>query len=557
MQAAFQRWVLTYKFLSLLLVALSPPAQASLELANRNACMGCHAMASRAIGPSYQDVSRKYSGRPDAVSALAASIKSGSVGKWGRIPMPAQPALSASDANRLAEWILGKTNSASIANAAPAVAALPLADGNLNRNSISTSAINRIAGVQVEDGQLKEVTFLRKSATQWEELHNGKLFKKFEQRHNSGAVLRLVDVTRSAVVEFLREDPKLDELSAYFFAGDLNVSSAKVSGGRLEGRYFQVDSDFNRKDSVWERCADEGGTCVIGVGKGIVRYGVAGNYHHQFATSQLACHNVVFDDPAQGFLKACDVIRLAKPTDAPQPLTPPVTNPKLAAHALVIGNANYLGSARLDNPINDANAIADRLKALGFTVTTINDAGRQRLVQALSTFKRSASGADLSLLFYAGHGVQIFGTNYILPIDVDQSDPAQATIQGISLNSIVENFLPGKARLVFLDACRDNPLMRSGDRSVSRGLAPITAAQGTLIAYATKDGQTASDGPGERHSPFTRALLEHLEDPSDISVVLRRVREKVMRRTNGLQQPWEYGSLTGGELVLSTIRGTR
>lgn len=220
-------------------------------------------------------------------------------------------------------------------------------------------------------------------------------------------------------------------------------------------------------------------------------------------------------------------------------------------HALVIGNAAYPGSARLDNPINDSTAVAQKLRTMGFTVTEVRDATRQRLVQAMGHFRKTASDADLSLLFYSGHGVQIYGTNYILPIDVDQNDVAQATLQGISLNSVVENFLPGKTKIIFLDACRDNPLMRTGDRSVSRGLAPISVAQGTLIAYATKDGQTAADGTGQKNSPFTKALLEHLSDPSDIAVVLRRVREKVMLTTGGKQQPWEYGSLTGGELVLA------
>jgi uncharacterized caspase-like protein len=107
---------------------------------------------------------------------------------------------------------------------------------------------------------------------------------------------------------------------------------------------------------------------------------------------------------------------------------------------------------------------------------------------------------------------------------------------------------------VFLDACRDNPLQRTGDRTVSKGLAPISVAQGTLIAYATKDGQTASDGVGQKNSPFTKALLEHLSDPQDIAVILRKVREKVMTATGGKQQPWEYGSLTGGELVLSGVK---
>lgn len=230
---------------------------------------------------------------------------------------------------------------------------------------------------------------------------------------------------------------------------------------------------------------------------------------------------------------------------------------KRSIHALVIGNAAYPGSGRLDNPVNDANAISQKLRSMGFAVTTVTDANRQKLVQSMAQFRRTAAAADVSLLFYAGHGVQIFGTNYIRPTDVDQTDPAQATIQGVSLNSVVENFLPGKTKLVFLDACRDNPLQRTNDRSVSKGLAPISAAEGTLISYATKDGQTAADGAGAKNSPFTQALLEHISDPQDIAVVLRKVREKVMPSTGGKQQPWEYGSLTGGELILAKINGGR
>jgi uncharacterized caspase-like protein len=233
--------------------------------------------------------------------------------------------------------------------------------------------------------------------------------------------------------------------------------------------------------------------------------------------------------------------------------TSPTQVSRLIAHALVIGNAAYPGSARLENPVNDANAISQKLKSMGFTVTTVTDANRQKLVQSLAQFRRTAAPADISLLYYAGHGVQIFGTNYILPTDVDQTDPAQATIQGVSLNSVVENILPGKTKLVFLDACRDNALQRTSDRSVSRGLAPISVSEGTLISYATKDGQTAADGSG-KNSPFTQALLEHINDPQDIAVVLRKVREKVMKITGGKQQPWEYGSLTGGALVLSAIK---
>ena len=247
-------------------------------------------------------------------------------------------------------------------------------------------------------------------------------------------------------------------------------------------------------------------------------------------------------------------LRLAQQIAPAQALTNNLAQPVVgnirSAHALVIGNAAYPGSSRLDNPVNDANAISQKLRSMGFIVTMVTDANRQRLVQAMAQFRRTAAKADISLLYYAGHGIQVFGTNYILPTDVDQTDTAQATIQGVRLNEVIGNFMPGKTKIVFLDACRDNPLQRTNERGVSRGLAPISVSEGTLISYATRDGQTAADGTG-KNSPYTTALLEHIGDPDDIAVVLRKVREKVMKSTGHKQQPWEYGSLIGGALVLS------
>ena len=223
------------------------------------------------------------------------------------------------------------------------------------------------------------------------------------------------------------------------------------------------------------------------------------------------------------------------------------------AHALIIGNASYKGSSKLSNPINDAKAMSAVLRGLGFSVTESLDLDRANLVATLAKFSKTASKADITLLFYAGHGVQISGTNYMLPVDLNLNDLSQVPLQGVSLNSVVEQYLPGKTKLVFLDACRDNPLMQTASRGVRRGLAPINVSEGTLISYSTKDGQLADDGDG-KNSPFTAALLKHLGDPDDIAVVLRKVREDVLKNTNGKQQPWEYGSLTGGALMLSAIK---
>jgi hypothetical protein len=226
------------------------------------------------------------------------------------------------------------------------------------------------------------------------------------------------------------------------------------------------------------------------------------------------------------------------------------------AHALVMGNSGYAGSNSLPNPVNDAKAMSAKLRNLGFQVTEVTNTNRDQMVKSLADFSKTASSADLTLFFYAGHGIQIGGTNYMIPVDMNLNDASQATLQAVSLNSVVEQYLPGKTKLVFLDACRDNPLMASAGRGISKGLAPINVSEGTLISYATKDGQTAEDGVAQKNSPFTTALLEHLSDPDDIAVVLRTVRAKVMQRTSNRQQPWEYGSLTGGALVLSAIQSS-
>jgi len=233
----------------------------------------------------------------------------------------------------------------------------------------------------------------------------------------------------------------------------------------------------------------------------------------------------------------------------------------IKAFALVIGNSAYRG-ATLTNPRNDAQAIAKQLASFGITVDLVIDATRKKFVEALTKFADRAAGADVILLYYAGHGVQYNGVNYLVPVDVDLTADASAsafTLDAISLSQLLEQYLPAKTRIVFLDACRDNPMSRSLARTRgagTRGLAPVSVASGTLISFATKDGSVAMDGSG-RNSPFAEALLAHLGDPADISIILRRVRSQVLNATGNKQEPWEYGSLVGDELVLSTMLKNR
>lgn len=225
--------------------------------------------------------------------------------------------------------------------------------------------------------------------------------------------------------------------------------------------------------------------------------------------------------------------------------------------ALVIGNGAYRNAPRLPNPPNDARAMADLLRGLGFTVIEGIDLDRGAMEELLRRFETEARQADVALTFYAGHGIQVDGTNYLLPIDATLVQRADLR-RLISADWLVEDAaLAKRLAIVILDACRDNPLannLRSNERSlgVGRGLAlPQVQPPNTLIAYATKENATAADGEG-RNSPFTTALLEHLATPGlEVGLAFRRVRDTVFKTTNGVQQPFTYGSLGAEEFYFA------
>ena len=221
--------------------------------------------------------------------------------------------------------------------------------------------------------------------------------------------------------------------------------------------------------------------------------------------------------------------------------------------ALVIGNSAYAHTLQLANPRNDAQAITAALRRAGFDVHVVVDANKRAFEDALRRFGDRLDGAHAAVFFYAGHGVQVDGRNYLLPVDAKLERVRDLTYETIELSTVLREMeATRRVNLIFLDACRDNPMMRSltgaaGARSVvvGRGLAPVDAATGTLISYATKDGNVAADGVG-RNSPYTTALLSQLEQPGlEVGLMLRRVRENVIAMTNNQQVPWEYGSLLG------------
>lgn len=213
--------------------------------------------------------------------------------------------------------------------------------------------------------------------------------------------------------------------------------------------------------------------------------------------------------------------------------------------ALVVGNSAY-PSGRLDNPKNDASAIAAAFTQLGFDVDLKTDASKADLDAAMKLFGNKADKADVAVLFYAGHGMAANGFNYLIPINAKPQSERDLKREMVKLDDAIDDMGNAKVKLVFFDACRDNPLARSFSRGGSRGLAAPAEATGTLISFATKHGNTAGDGEGE-HSPYTEALLAALKNPTEeIHAMLRKqVQEAVKGKTGGKQEPWAYGNLNG------------
>ena len=221
--------------------------------------------------------------------------------------------------------------------------------------------------------------------------------------------------------------------------------------------------------------------------------------------------------------------------------------------ALVIGNSSYTEVTPLRNPQNDANALAQSLEDLDFKVVLGIDLDHRGFIKKIKEFSKVSAGADVALFFYAGHGLQVDGSNFLLPVDAAIADETDLAFEAIDLNVVLKMMEREKRiNLVFLDACRDNPMSRSLSRSmgtrsssVGRGLAQVRSGSGTLIGFATEPGNVALDGEGTVNSPFTTAFLNHIKTPGlDVAQLMRRVRVDVMEATNGRQVPWTSESLT-------------
>jgi hypothetical protein len=223
--------------------------------------------------------------------------------------------------------------------------------------------------------------------------------------------------------------------------------------------------------------------------------------------------------------------------------------------ALVIGNSAYLNATALGNPANDAGDVGSALKGAGFEIILGLDLDKKAFDAKVREFSRLLPQAETALLFYAGHGLQVSGRNYLVPIDARLESERDLDFETVSLNFILRQMeldRDGKTNIIFLDACRDNPLARNlarsmGTRSTSigSGLAQVETGVGTFIAYSTQPGNVALDGHG-RNSPFTTALLDGLKEPGrNLTTVMIEVRKQVLAATGGRQVPWDHSALTG------------
>jgi uncharacterized caspase-like protein len=227
--------------------------------------------------------------------------------------------------------------------------------------------------------------------------------------------------------------------------------------------------------------------------------------------------------------------------------------------ALVIGNSAYKTAGQLSNPVNDATAITELLRRARFNVIeSRRDLNNTDMRRALREFSAKARDADYAVVYYAGHGIEVDGTNYLLPVDAVLDQDSDAYDEAVALDRVLQAIEPAKKlRLVILDACRDNPFARTMKRSLSgrssgRGLAGVEPGKAnTLIAFAAKGGSIADDGHGT-NSPYTTALLKHLATPGlDLRKAFGLVRDEVIKITGHKQEPFLYGSLGGADVTLN------
>jgi len=222
--------------------------------------------------------------------------------------------------------------------------------------------------------------------------------------------------------------------------------------------------------------------------------------------------------------------------------------------ALVIGNANYQNGGQLKNPINDVRSMATALQGMGFEVMKYENATQVQIKQAINAYGQKLKGYEVGLFYYAGHGIQHKGINYMIPVEADLQAEEQIEFDCVAADRVLAYMESAstKINVIVMDACRNNPFERSWRRAVDgNGLALMNAPTGSLIAYATAPGKVASDGEAS-NGLYTSALLKYMKDPGlNIEQVFKRVRTEVSEKSMGSQVPWETTSLTGSDFYFT------
>jgi tetratricopeptide (TPR) repeat protein len=287
--------------------------------------------------------------------------------------------------------------------------------------------------------------------------------------------------------------------------------------------------------------------------RGIAYYN-KGEYDHAIADLEEAIKLDPTDQWARQYSERAKAARAAPPAKAPAPAAAPIA-PEVRV-ALVIGNSAYQSVESLPNPRRDAEAVADALRRAGFrTVQLAEDVDHAAMMKALSSFRDVADNSDWALIYFAGHGIEINGANYLIPVDAKLADDRDVQAETVPYEELLSTVGHAKVlRLIILDACRVNPFKDHMRRSLAllrgsgdRGLAPPPeSGPGTLVVYSAKDGEVAADDANGVNSPFARAFVQEVKVPGrEVRRLFDYVRDDVIDATNNRQEPFTYGSLPG------------
>jgi murein DD-endopeptidase MepM/ murein hydrolase activator NlpD len=243
--------------------------------------------------------------------------------------------------------------------------------------------------------------------------------------------------------------------------------------------------------------------------------------------------------------------------DVPLPQQRQLIAQRQSRIALVIGNAAYDEGA-LANPVNDATDIAKALEELGFEVILRQDLNKREMEEEIAAFSRKLRKGSVGVFYYAGHGVQMDGENYLVPLKARLLNEKDVRYDAVPLGKALNAMesAGNQVNIAIIDACRDNPFYRRWNRTIQgKGLTTVSPPSGIIIAYSTRVGYVAADGTGQRNSPFTSALLEYIKEPNlDIQIMFRFVSNLVNQKTSGKQEPWTEGNLRGDVFPLNPQR---